>query len=179
MADRTQNRMKSNRYLVHKEAESGKRRAVSCLVCEEGERIDKIEFVVGVLEHPPLTAILRTICETGPRRRRVPRERITLSRLGLSNSRETWRKDSIVGWYTERSRRTTLWICAWQTDGKLVEKGSVTEGQGGVAFAKQAGTGGGDVFAQSERYVGSEYPGKEVWLGHSRRKRSTSFSADS
>lgn len=56
-----------------------------------------------------------------------------------------------------------------------MERGSVTEGQGGVALAKQAGIGGSDDLAQSERYVGTEYPGKEVWLGHSRRKRSTRF----
>ena len=112
MADRTQNRMKSNRYLVHMGAESGKRRAVSCLVCGEGKRIDKIEFVVVVLEHPLLTAILRTICDTGPRRRRMPRERVTLLRLGLGSFKETWRKDSIVGWYTETRGRITAWICA-------------------------------------------------------------------
>lgn len=81
--------MESNQYLVHMGAGSGKRRADLCLVCGEGEPIDKIEFVAGVFEHPPLTAILRTFCETGLRRQRMARERVTFLRLGLLNFTET------------------------------------------------------------------------------------------
>ena len=103
--------MKSNQYLVPMGAESGKRRAVSCLVCEEAECDDKIEFVVGVFEHPPLTAILGIISETGLRRRRMPGERVTFLCLGLSNFTETWRKDSIVEWYTGSRGRIMVWIC--------------------------------------------------------------------
>ena len=99
--------MKSNQCSVHIGAESGKRRAVSCLVCEEGERIDKIGSVVGVFSHPPLTAKLEIICETGCRRRSMHGEKVNSLRFTLKRLRQQG-KDTIARSYKESCRRTSL-----------------------------------------------------------------------